>query len=169
MKGLNLGCGTETSESTELIEFTNIDIAYLEGVDMVHDLNEIPYPFEPNSIDLIIMNDILEHLDNPSEVLMECWRVLKEDGKCVLRLVYWNSYYTYSDPQHKHAFSERYFDFFCGYRRPYYLPHHFSSVNITYHFHPEAVEKYGSDYDTLIQKAFFHCNIIEGMEVTLIK
>lgn len=168
-KGINLGCGTAPSESTDTIEFVNVDIADLEGVDIVHDLNVFPYPFESESIDIIIMNDILEHLNNPIDVLMEVWRILKKGGKCVLRLVYWNCYYTFSDPQHRHAFTEMYFEFFCGYRRSYYMPHHFAGLFITYHFHPKAVEKYGDNEEILMKKAFFHCNIIEGMEVTLIK
>ena len=161
---LNLGCGTAILEG-----FINIDKVNLEGVDIVHDLNGIPYPFEDESIDYIQMNDILEHLEKPIDVLMECWRILKVTGKVVLRLVHWSCHYSYGDPQHLWAFSEGYFDFFTGSRRAYYMPHHFKSVEITHHFTKEAQEKYGYNPEDLMEKAKFHVNIIEGMEVTLVK
>lgn len=41
-------------------------------------------PFEDNYIDVIIMNDAMEHVDNPLEVLNECHRVLKPGGRLYL-------------------------------------------------------------------------------------
>lgn len=41
-------------------------------------------PFESNSIDTIIMNDAMEHVDEPEKVLKECIRVLKVGGRLYL-------------------------------------------------------------------------------------
>ncbi|MGN9165035.1 class I SAM-dependent methyltransferase [Tissierellaceae bacterium HCP3S3_D8] len=38
-------------------------------------------PFDDNSFDTIIMNDAMEHVDEPLEVLRECHRVLKPGGR----------------------------------------------------------------------------------------
>ncbi len=38
-------------------------------------------PFEEGSIDTIIMNDAMEHVDNPEAVLTECLRVIKKGGR----------------------------------------------------------------------------------------
>ncbi|MCC5908865.1 MAG: class I SAM-dependent methyltransferase [Clostridiaceae bacterium] len=38
-------------------------------------------PFPDNTFDTIIMNDAMEHVDKPLEVLNECYRVLKKDGR----------------------------------------------------------------------------------------
>ncbi|MDD7363759.1 MAG: class I SAM-dependent methyltransferase [Peptoniphilus sp.] len=38
-------------------------------------------PFDDNSFDTIIMNDAMEHVDDPLATLNECYRVLAEDGK----------------------------------------------------------------------------------------
>lgn len=38
-------------------------------------------PFEDSFFDTIIMNDAMEHVDHPYQVLMECRRVLKPGGK----------------------------------------------------------------------------------------
>ncbi|UFJ39138.1 class I SAM-dependent methyltransferase [Brevibacillus humidisoli] len=37
-------------------------------------------PFDDNSFDTIIMNDAMEHVDNPEATLEECFRVLKPGG-----------------------------------------------------------------------------------------
>ncbi len=124
---LNLGCGTNWK-----VGYINIDKVDLHGVDMVEDLNIFPYPFEDEYADEILMDDVLEHLDNPVDVLQECWRILKPEGILNIKVVYWNHHLTYGDPQHKHAFSEHYFTFLCGVRRPYYMKHHFSDYQIQF-------------------------------------
>ena len=167
--GVNLGCGTSPSKSTDIIHFANIDIIALEGVNIVHDLNIFPYPFIDEKADLIIMNDILEHLDDPIAVLQECWRILKVGGVVQIKVVHWNHYYSYSDPQHKHAFSEPYFHFFTGEKRSYYMKNHFSGLEITYIFDEIAMKKYSFQTRILLEKAYFHCNIIQGMNVVLVK
>jgi len=168
MKILNLGCGHDIYTSDN-IDYVNIDIELLDGVNLVHDLNIFPYPFIDESVDVIIMNNILEHLDNPIDVLQECYRILNKDGECRIMVIYWNHKYSYSDPQHKWAFSEKYFDFFIVGRAPYYMKEHFSSLKINYHFDDNAIKKYGNYPDLLLKKAYFHCNIIQGMEVILTK
>lgn len=170
-KALNLGCGNDIRETTSQIEYINVDKVKLKGVNMTHDLNIIPYPFESESINLIVLKDILEHLDNPIDVLQECYRLLKKGGECLISVVYWNHKYSYSDPQHKWAFSERYFDFFTikSIMRPYYMKYHFLKLEIKYLFDKKAIEKYGEQENILLKKAYHHCNIIQGMEVTLTK
>jgi len=178
-KGLNLGCGTNPSKSTEDIKFINVDIAQLEGVDMKYDLNVIPYPFEDNSIDLIIMNDILEHLDYPIFVLEECYRILKKGGKLQIKVVHWNHRYSYSDPQHKHAFCERYFRVFTGKIRKYYFDFHFENLKVDYFFDEKAIQKWvekrfnkelsDKDKEFLLDVGYFHCNVIQGMKIELTK
>lgn len=41
-------------------------------------------PLENESVDIVTMSAILEHLDRPEDVLKECYRALKKDGKIVL-------------------------------------------------------------------------------------
>ncbi len=41
-------------------------------------------PFESDSLDTIIMNDAMEHVDDPVAVLSECHRVLKSGGRLYL-------------------------------------------------------------------------------------
>ena len=168
--GLNLGCGNDIYGSTTLIEWLNVDIANLEGVDLVYDLNVLPLPFEYKSIDLIIMNDILEHLDSPVDIIRECHRLLKPKGVLKIRVLYWNHKFNYSDPTHKHVFAERYFKAFTKEsNRSYYFNFVFDKVEIEYTFDPKAIEEFGDNKEMLMEKAYFYCNVIDGMHITLMK
>lgn len=163
-KILDLGCGDCKTEKAY-----GIDAVKLKGVNLVYDLNQIPYPFEDNQFERVVMNDILEHLDKPIDVLREVYRILKPKGTVEIRVLYWNHKYNYSDPQHKHAFTERYFEYFCGRIRAYYMDYAFSDLEIEYHFTPEAVMEFGGNEENLLKKAHFYCNIIDVMYVRLFK
>ncbi len=41
-------------------------------------------PIDDNSIDTVVMTEVLEYLDNPEDVLSEIYRLLKDDGMCIL-------------------------------------------------------------------------------------
>lgn len=71
---LNLGCG-----GRPLPGYVNVDI-YGDKVDIRHNLNIFPYPFKENSVDIVRMSDVLEHLDDPRLVLKEIRRILKPGG-----------------------------------------------------------------------------------------
>ncbi len=50
-------------------------------------------PFEDNSLDTIILNDAMEHVDNPEKVLRECYRTLKRGGKVYINFPPYNHPY----------------------------------------------------------------------------
>ncbi len=61
-------------------EYVNCDPA--TEPDYCCDASQIP--LEDNSIDTVIMTEVLEYLVNPEEVLSEIYRLLKTDGVCIL-------------------------------------------------------------------------------------
>ena len=74
---LNLGCGRLGQKEG----FVNIDFIQHKGVDMILDLNKVPYPFEDNSIDEIYSCHNLEHLDIEFEdFLQEMRRIMKKNA-----------------------------------------------------------------------------------------
>jgi predicted SAM-dependent methyltransferase len=161
---LDLGCGLNKQP-----EAIGVDNVLLEGVDIVHDLNIFPYPFKSNSMDEIYLNDVLEHLDDIIKVMGECHRILKSGGILHVRVVHWSHRYSYSDPQHKHYFSEIIWEFFTGKRRVYYTNFFFKDLRLEYIFDNKAKKKYGENEIKLLEKAYFHQNIIQGMKITLVK
>ena len=106
MKKLNLGAGNVIKEG-----YTNHDIVALEGIDCVHDLNEFPWPWEDNTVDVVLAFDVIEHLDDFMNVMNEIHRVLKKNGHCILQVPYWNSWGATADPTHKKTFNEFTFHF----------------------------------------------------------
>lgn len=162
---LDLGCGTSKTPHS-----IGVDIVQLRGVDVVWNLNAFPYPFESSSMKEIYLNDVLEHLDDPIKVLRECHRILESNGRLYIRVVHWSHRYSYSDPQHQHFFSELVWEFFTGKRRPYYTDFAFKNLKIEYIFDQGARKHYsGLNEKQLLEKAYFHSNIIQGMNITMVK
>lgn len=71
---LDLGCGRHKKEG-----MLGVDIAPLEGVDLVLDLRKTPWPWENDSVDYIYSHHTLEHFnpENFVKVMNEAYRVLK--------------------------------------------------------------------------------------------
>jgi len=59
-------------------------------------------PFEKCSFDTIILDNVLEHIENPIPLLLECNRVLKENGKIIVLVPGKKGYLR--DNDHKHYY-----------------------------------------------------------------
>ena len=73
--GLNLGSGT-TRHHPQLI---NLDIQDSANVDVLNLGTELP--FKNDSLDLVISQEVLEHIDDPWHTISEVYRVLRPGGK----------------------------------------------------------------------------------------
>jgi SAM-dependent methyltransferase len=105
---LNLGCGNDTKSG-----WINVDSVFQNGVDMITDLSKVPYKqFKDNSVDEIYASHILEHFDNPIEVLTEWHRVCKNGARIIIRVPHFSAWANYADPTHKTRFSIKYMDYF---------------------------------------------------------
>lgn len=108
LKKLDLGCGGKKREGA-----IGVDYSDRYGADVVHDLNNFPYPFPDNEFDEVYLDNVLEHLDEPISVLEEVHRVVKIGGKVKVIAPYFRSLWAFIDPTHKHYFtvnSLAYFD-----------------------------------------------------------
>lgn len=104
---LNLGCGPRDKDG-----YINLDIADLPGVDVVHNLEVIPYPFKKETFEYIEAEDVLEHVENFVGILDELWRILKVGGTLWVRGPH-GAYpmQIWKDPTHRRAFVEESFDY----------------------------------------------------------
>jgi len=97
---LNLGCMNDYREG-----WINLDFDRNYKADIYHNLNIIPYPFKENQFDEILASAILEHLDNPLDVMMEFWRIGKDNGRIYLLLPHCSALFHWAEIEHKHAFT----------------------------------------------------------------
>ena len=124
---LSLGCGRDVR-----VGWVNLDIAPLPGVDVVHDLNVIPMPFEDNSFDYIECIDILEHMREMPEVMGEIHRILAPGGRVHIEGPHFTSVNWVTDPTHRRAFGISTFEFFTKrsfLNRGYYFDFAFAVVD----------------------------------------
>ena len=103
---LHLGCG-----NNYFPDFVNVDNnVNIKKVDLYHDLNSFPYPFEDNSIKEIIMDHILEHLDDTIRVILELYRICDNNAIITLKSPHFSCNWTH--PGHKRAIGVGLFDHF---------------------------------------------------------
>lgn len=119
----------------------SMDIRDLPTTDIVHDMEEYPWPLPDASVNLLIASHVVEHIDpargNFLRWMNEAWRVLKLGGNFVISYPYAGSPGYYQDPTHVNPCTERtwtYFDPvhpFQLYR--IYRPRPFKIVSNEYH------------------------------------
>jgi SAM-dependent methyltransferase len=129
---LHLGCGHEA-----LPGWVNHDLVQLPGVDVVHNLDQLPWPFADDRFSQVRMRHVLEHLREPVLAIEELHRITRPGGTVEVRVPYWNSQDWAADPTHRTAFNEYSFDFFDpdtrhGRERPYYSTARFSIRSKTF-------------------------------------
>jgi SAM-dependent methyltransferase len=97
---LDVGCG-----AAKLPGAVGLDISPDTDADVVHDLDEFPYPLEDASFDQIVMQDVIEHVREPIRVMEELHRVARPGARIQLRTPHFSSVLAYGDPTHRHYFS----------------------------------------------------------------
>lgn len=165
---LNLGCGIDIR-----YDYLNLDIASLPGVDVIYDLETIPYPFGDNMFEEILAIDVLEHLSNTIKVLEELWRISRSGARLIIRVPYWNSIDAITDPTHKKLFNEFTFEFFDPTRRRCQKRFYYSKARFLIDKECFCVYILGWGYaktenrfikKVLSSAAHFLCNVVRALE-----
>jgi predicted SAM-dependent methyltransferase len=119
---VDLACGDSKREG-----FIGVDIANIDSVDIVHDLNIYPWPFEDDSVDEIHCSHYVEHIphlgvqaalkvsetfeefkeklsddkDGFIKFFNEMHRILKPEGKATVSVPHYMSVRAFGDPTHQ--------------------------------------------------------------------
>ena len=91
-----------------------LDCVKLPSVDIVHDLDDFPYPFEDETFDEIYAHMVLEHVNDFMKTMKELYRILKKWWIIDIQVPYYLSTGAFSDPTHKTFFTEETFNFFMN-------------------------------------------------------
>lgn len=115
MRVLNLGCGNAKYDfpgAAAAAEIVGVDISPASQADVFHDLNVFPYPLDADSFDLVIMQDVIEHVKDVPAVINEVYRLMRDGATVRIRTPHYSSYYAYNDPTHLHFFGALVFEGF---------------------------------------------------------
>lgn len=103
---LNLGSGSQRVPG-----YVNVDLVQLPEVDVVHNLDVLPWPWDDASIKAIVGQDIFEHLTDPVGFMTESHRVLESGGELMLKVPHWRHQDAYTDPTHRRFCTEHTWDY----------------------------------------------------------
>lgn len=106
---IDVGCGSSKIEG-----FIGMDHLDLPGVDIIHDLNSLPWPFESNSVEKIIFCHSISHLKNISQIMLECNRLLMPGGILEIAAPHYSSDNFNTDPTHKMSIGIRSMNYFIS-------------------------------------------------------
>jgi SAM-dependent methyltransferase len=106
VKILDLGCGPVKKKEGSI----GMDIRPAAHVDVVHDINVLPYPFPNDEFDSVEMSHIIEHTNHPLQVLDEVHRIAKPGALIRIITPHYTSQLSYGDFEHYHHFGWITFD-----------------------------------------------------------
>jgi len=77
---------------------TTVDIDEDAGPDVVHNLDEFPYPFDEDEFNTCWLIHVLEHLENPNQALEEAKRIASDKVIAIIPIG------ERDDPDHKRVY-----------------------------------------------------------------
>jgi SAM-dependent methyltransferase len=83
---LDIGCGTNKIPGA-----IGMDVNPRSAADVIHDLDDLPYPFSDNQFDQIIGRHVIEHVRDPMAVVMELHRITRPGGLVKLIAPHWTN------------------------------------------------------------------------------
>lgn len=112
---LNIGCGKRYKEG-----YVNIDKQ--KPADLILDLEKAKLPFKDNEVDEIYASHILEHIHNLIPLMNEFYRILKKNGRIIIKVPQFPGWGAIADPTHCRFFVLQSFDYFTeeGYAKADY-------------------------------------------------
>lgn len=143
---LNLGVGRRPDPSPDVI---NVDRLDLPGVQVVHDLDVLPWPFGSEAFTEIRAFHVYEHLRDPLGFMAESWRVLGAGGTLTIVVPHWESDNAHTDPTHVRFCTERTWDYWI----PGTILHGEAAYAGAVAFVKEAVTVIGDDIRAELRKA----------------
>ena len=83
---LDIGCGTNKVPGA-----TGMDMNPRTAADVIHDLDDLPYPFADDHFDEVIGRHVIEHVRDPLAVMSELHRITRGGGVVKLVAPHWTN------------------------------------------------------------------------------
>lgn len=134
---LNLGCGNK-----HLPDAVNLDITPDTNPDIVHDLNQRPWPLPDNHFGEVVIYDVIEHVDDVIASMEEVHRVCKPGALVRITVPHFSSANAFTDPTHRHYFGWFSFHYVTGeHDFSFYTRKRFKRRQIHLMFHPSPLNR----------------------------
>lgn len=104
---LDVGCGRD-----KLPGAIGIDANPRSDADIIHDLDQTPWPIESDSVGHVRAQDVLEHVTDFFGVMAEIHRVCVDGATVDVRMPFMSSLNFATDPTHRRAGTSGTFDYF---------------------------------------------------------
>jgi len=107
---LDVGCGGNKQPG-----FVGMDMYPREGiVDIVHDIQEFPWPFPDSVCTVILLSHVWEHVEPKYRfrLMDELWRIIRHDGHLFISCPHDGSHLAAAHPQHYMCPNSTTFQFF---------------------------------------------------------
>ena len=145
MKILDLGCGMRKKPGA-----IGLDCNPATQADVIHSLEEFPYPFQESEFDYVYADNSLEHLDDVLGAINEIHRITKAGATVKVIVPYFRSRWAYNDPTHKRFFSAD-------------MMYHFDPAHEYNRLYPYSKAKF------TVERVVFNETIDRGLIYTLVK
>ena len=138
MRILNLGSGKDRS----IADAVTVDINRSTSPDVVHDLNNVPWPLDDDTFDIIYCKDIIEHLGDVVKTMEEIHRVARGGARVHITTPHFSCANSYTDPTHRYHLGFFSFDYFTGENQwDFYTKTRFKKVQTGLVFYPKFKNK----------------------------
>lgn len=115
-KLLDVGCGRN-----KVAGAIGVDRFAVPGVDVTHDLEIFPYPFEDDTFDEIYARHVIEHVESVGRFMDELHRIAKPGARLFINTPHYSYANSWRDPTHRWHFSAYSFEYFeFGHAADYY-------------------------------------------------
>ena len=96
MRILDIGCGAHKAPGA-----IGMDVNPRTAADVIHDLNQVPYPFLDNAFDEVVGRHVIEHVDRVLDVVTEVHRITKPGGVIKFLAPHYTNPDWATDPTHR--------------------------------------------------------------------
>ena len=106
---LDVGCGSNKQPG-----YVGMDKRPIDGVDIVHDAEVMPWPIDAGACAVVAASHLIEHIKPWLQIdfLNECWRVLEPAGVLFMVTPYATSFGYAQDPTHCSPWNEATVEYF---------------------------------------------------------